>query len=79
MLAVITKIKPLVKDLMFVVNTKIKPLAKDLDIVATAPPTDLSYIPAIITDEDLFNTRMKHHGYLLSRLPKIHSAYEVLE
>jgi hypothetical protein len=63
-------------------TAEIGPIMKDVEIAATAPAPDPAYLPAylpaIVTDKDLVNIHMKHHGFMPPR-SKIHSDYEVLE
>jgi hypothetical protein len=59
-------------------TAEIGPVMKDVEIAATTPAPDPAYLPAIVTDKDLVNIHMKHHGFLLPR-SKIHSDYEVFE
>jgi hypothetical protein len=56
-------------------TAEIAPLMKDVEIDVTTPEPDPSYLPAIITDKELFIIRMKHHGYLLPCVSKIQSDY----
>lgn len=44
-------------------TAEIGPIMKDVEIAVTAPAPDPVYLPAIVTDKDLVNIRMKHYGF----------------